>query len=56
MFGDEVAALVDDVVWNHRTVVDVFLGAPGVLVPTRLKGRLERAFARVELGAREIVR
>jgi hypothetical protein len=46
-------AELDDVVWNHRTVVEVLLGAPDALVPPRLKGRLERAFARVELGARE---
>jgi len=47
-------AKLDDVVWNHRTVVEVFLGAPDVLVPPRLKGRLERALARVKLGAREV--
>jgi len=47
-------AELDDIVWNHRTVVEVLLGAPDVLVPLRLKGRLERALARVELGAREV--
>ncbi len=47
-------AKLDDVVWNHRTVVEVFLGAPDALVPPRLKGQLARALARVELGAREV--
>jgi len=42
---------VDAVVWNHRTVVEVFVGAPDTLVPQRLKGRLVRALARVAAGA-----
>lgn len=45
------APSVDDVVWNHRSVVDVFVGAPDALVPARLKGLLERACDRVEAGA-----
>jgi (p)ppGpp synthase/HD superfamily hydrolase len=45
---------LDDVQWNHRTVVEVFLGAPDELVPPRLKGQLTRALARVESGASEV--
>ena len=45
--GPDVAATL----WNHHSVVEVFVGAPNTLVPQRLKGRLERALARVESGA-----
>jgi len=38
------------VMWNHRSVVDVFVGAPDDLVPPRLKGLLERALVRVSEG------
>jgi hypothetical protein len=47
-------AELDDVLWNHRTVVEEFLGAPDELVPPRLKGQLARALARVESDASEI--
>jgi len=46
---------LDDVLWNHRSVVEVFLGAPDGLVPSRLKGQLARALARVESGAQQVV-
>jgi len=46
---------VDWIMWNHRSTVDVYLGASDALVPARLKGRLERALARVVVGA-EILR
>jgi len=39
------------VLWNHRSVVGRFVGAPDALVPLRLKALLERALARVEAGA-----
>jgi (p)ppGpp synthase/HD superfamily hydrolase len=42
---------IDGVMWNHRSVVEVFVGAPDALVPPRLKGLLERAVERVEAGA-----
>jgi hypothetical protein len=35
-------------------VVELFAVAPDELVPARLKGRLERALARVERGAEEV--
>ena len=49
-------APLDDVIWNHRTVVEVFMAAPDELVPPRLKDQLARALARVESGAREVAR
>ena len=42
---------IDWIMWNHRSAVDVFIGAPDELVPPRLKGLLERAIARVTVGA-----
>jgi hypothetical protein len=42
---------IDGIMWNHRSVVDVFIGAPDELVPPRLKALLERALARVAEGA-----
>jgi (p)ppGpp synthase/HD superfamily hydrolase len=47
-------ASLEDVLWNHRSTVAVFVDAPDALVPTRLKGRLERALARVQRGAEEL--
>ena len=47
-------ASLDDVKWNHESVVEVFVGAPDELVPSRLKGRLERALERVRRGAEEV--
>ena len=52
VFGRFNASL-EDVRWNHRSVVEVFVAAPDELVPARLKGRLERALARVQRGAEE---
>ena len=46
-------ASLGDVLWNHDSVVKLFVAAPDELVPARLKGRLERALARVERGAVE---
>jgi len=46
---------IDWVMWNHRSVVAVFVRAPDDLVPPRLKGLLERTLARVEAGA-DVVR
>jgi (p)ppGpp synthase/HD superfamily hydrolase len=47
-------AHLDDVMWNHRSVVEVFVDAPDALVPARLKGLLERALARVAAGAEQV--
>jgi len=44
---------IDATVFNHRSVVEVFTGAPDVLVPSRLKRQLIGALARVEAGANE---
>ena len=44
-------ASLDDVKWNHESVVEMFVAASDELVPSRLKGRLERALARVQRGA-----
>jgi len=42
---------IDGVMWNHRSIVEVFVGAPDELVPHRLKGLLERTLLRVAEGA-----
>lgn len=47
-------AELDGVLWNHRSVVGVFVSAPDELVPARLKRRLRRALRRVERGAEEM--
>jgi (p)ppGpp synthase/HD superfamily hydrolase len=48
VFGRFNAPDVGSVVWNHRSVVGVFLAAPDALIPSRLKGLLARALARIE--------
>jgi (p)ppGpp synthase/HD superfamily hydrolase len=45
---------VAQVLWNQRSTVAVFVGAPDALVPARLKGQLQRALERVERGAAEV--
>lgn len=41
---------VSEMLWNHRTTVQVYGKAPDTLVPVRLKRRLQEALVRVEKG------
>lgn len=46
---------VNEVLWNHRTTVQVYGEAQDTRVPVRLKRRLEDALLRVETGLADMV-